>query len=272
MTLIIDAHCHLEDERYDNIRRQIIDDFRKDGIVCLINPACDEKTTRRAVALARQEERVYACVGTHPHEAKFYDEDLRYLYEAYLETEDKLVAVGEIGLDYHYEFSPRKAQKEAFESQLQLAKDMNMPVVVHSREAGKDTADILKNFGDSIKVLLHSYSEDVGAWEYLAKFGYYISLGGMVTFKNADKPKALARAVPADRLLLETDGPYLAPVPYRGKINLPKYAHESLAEIAKLRGDDLEELGRQVLKNTLAFYNLEAKSLGLKADFTGILC
>lgn len=254
MAWIIDAHCHLEDPDYDQVRTEILASMDQDRVLCLVNPGSDQASSRRALDLARQEKRVYACVGSHPHEARFYTEETEAQYRSWAKEEAKVVAIGEIGLDYHYDLSPRKTQQEVLERQLQLAKDLDLPVVIHSREAASDTQAILKNFGSTIRALLHSYSEEVADWKALEAFGYYISLGGMVTFKNAPRPKALAQAVPVDRLLLETDGPYLAPVPFRGQLNRPAYAWKSLEAMAALRGVEREELAEQVLENTIRFY------------------
>ena len=252
---IIDAHCHLDDQDYDEDREEIVARLPEMGVLAVINPGSDRESSARAVALAEKYDRIYACVGTHPHEARFFTTELAEEYEEWLSGK-KVVAVGEIGLDYHYDFSPRNIQQRVFEAQLDMAWRADLPVVIHSREASEDTIAILRNFGTRIRALLHSFSESVEDWEKLAHYGYFISLGGMVTFRNADRPKALAASVPADRLLLETDGPYLAPVPYRGKRNLPWYAKESLRAIAEIRGGDAEELAKITVKNAEAFYGI----------------
>ncbi len=252
---LIDAHCHLDDEAYEGQREQIIAQLASKDILAVVNPGCDLATSEAAVELARNDARVFACVGTHPHEAKFYTQEVEDAYRR-LSQENKVVAIGEIGLDYHYDLSPREVQRDVFRRQLRLAEETGLPVVVHSREAAEDTVAILSEFGSRLRVLMHSFSEDLSVWKKLEPFGYFISLGGMVTFKNAPNPKILAAEVPQDRLLLETDGPYLAPVPYRGKTNLPWYAHETLKAIAALREMDPERLGAVILQNTIRFYEL----------------
>lgn len=252
---IIDAHCHLDDQDYDEDREEIVARLPEMGVLAVVNPGSGRESSARAVALAEKYDRIYACVGTHPHEARFFTTELAEEYEEWLSGK-KVVAVGEIGLDYHYDFSPRNIQRKVFEAQLDMAQRADLPVVIHSREASEDTIAILRNFGTRIRALLHSFSESVEDWEKLALYGYFISLGGMVTFRNADRPKALAASVPADRLLLETDGPYLAPVPYRGKRNLPWYAKESLRAIAEIRGEDVEELAKITVKNAGTFYGI----------------
>lgn len=252
---IIDAHCHLDDEAYDEQREDILTRLESEGVEAVINPGCDEASSLKAVALAKQYERLFACIGTHPHEASGYTPEWEQRMRT-LAEEKKVVAIGEIGLDYHYDFSPRKTQQVVFERQLALAKELGLPVVIHSREAREDTFAILKNFGSSLRVLMHSYNEESQAWEELAHFGYFLSLGGMVTFKNAHAPKELAKRVAGDRLLLETDGPYLAPVPYRGKLNLPWYAQGTLDAIATLREESVADLAKSIRKNTIAFFAL----------------
>lgn len=252
---LIDAHCHLDDDAYDGKREDVLSALENEGVEAVVNPGCDEASSLKAVALANQYDRVFACIGTHPHEASGYisewEEQMRSLA-----NEKKVVAIGEIGLDYHYDFSPRETQRNVFERQLSLAKELDLPVVIHSREAYEDTLAILKNFGSSIRALMHSFNEDPKNWEELTDFGYFLSLGGMVTFKNARWPKELAKNVAADRLLIETDGPYLAPVPYRGRLNLPWYAARTLETIAELRQESLPMLAKQVRQNTISFFAL----------------
>lgn len=252
---LIDAHCHLDDDAYDGKREDILSALEDEGVEVVVNPGCDEASSLKALALADQYDRVFACIGTHPHEASGYTSE----WEAHMRSlanEKKVVAIGEIGLDYHYDFSPRETQRDVFERQLALAKELDLPVVIHSREACEDTLAILKNFGSSIRALMHSFNEDPKTWEELADFGYSLSIGGMVTFKNARWPKELAKCVAADRLLIETDGPYLSPVPYRGRLNLPWYAERTLATIAELRQESLPMLAKQVRQNTISFFAL----------------
>lgn len=252
---LIDAHCHLDDDAYDGKREDVLFALKNEGVEAVVNPGCDEGSSLKAVALANQYDRVFACIGTHPHEASGYTSEWEEQMRS-LANEKKVVAIGEIGLDYHYDFSPRETQRSVFERQLALAKELDLPVVIHSREACEDTLAILKNFGSSIRALMHSFNEDPKTWEELADFGYSLSLGGMVTFKNARWPKELAKCVAADRLLIETDGPYLAPVPYRGRLNLPWYAARTLETIAELRQESLPTLAKQVRQNTISFFAL----------------
>lgn len=266
MRWIIDAHAHLEDEAFAGNLEEIIARLPQEGVLAVINPGCDYETSKQAVEMAHEYKNIFACVGTHPHEARFYDQDLEGQYRLWAD-DDRVVAIGEIGLDYHYDFSPRKKQQEVFEAQLQLAKDVGLPIVVHTREAIDDTHAILKNFGLEHRGLMHAFGETVEYGQRFLDMGFSLSLGGMVTFKNAKNPKALAEWVPADRLLVETDAPYLAPVPKRGKRNEPAYTHYSLEEMARLRGDELDELANQVLENTIKFYGIEKEIQALRDDY-----
>lgn len=256
--LLIDAHCHLDDEAYAEDRAAIIDALPRHGVLAVVNPGSDRSSSEAAVALAHQSPRIFACIGTHPHEAVDYTDALESMYRE-MAQDPAVVAIGEIGLDYHYDFSPREVQRMVFVRQLQLAESLGLPVVIHSREAAEDTRKELHDSGFAGKVLLHSYSETVEEWERIATPETYISLGGMVTFKNAENPKHLAAHVPLDRILIETDGPYLSPVPYRGETNLPWLARYSLETIAEIRGMVVDRLAEQVLENTIRFYGLEGR-------------
>lgn len=253
----IDAHAHLDDARFDADRREVIEHLKENGVLAVINPASDLESSHNAVLLAKEYPNIFACCGNHPHEAKYYNEETEAIYREMIERGD-VVALGEIGLDYHYDLSDRKTQKEVFERQLQLARDMGIPVVIHTRDAVQDTYDILKNF-KGLDIQMHSFSESREMAELFLDLGCMISLGGITTFKNAKKPKEMAKMVPMDRLLIETDSPYLTPVPYRGRRNEPKYTYYTAVEIAKLKGIETEEVLRRSRENAIAFFQLEDK-------------
>jgi len=197
----------------------------------------------------------YATVGFHPHSAKLFNE-AGYDELITLAQQPKVVAIGEIGLDYYYDNSPREQQKYAFRRQMALAKELDLPVVIHSRDATKDTIDIIKEFPD-VRCLLHCYSGSLEtAREYLA-MGHYISIAGPVTFKNASRLQEVAKNIPLDRLLIETDCPYLAPVPMRGKQNEPAYVKYVAEKLAELQHVSFEELVKQTMENTIKFFALE---------------
>lgn len=255
---MIDSHAHLDDEKFDLDRDELIENLKQNGIDLVFNIGADIESSRNSVALSKEYENVYAAVGIHPHDAKTYSEEIETeLIE--LSKAEKVVAIGEIGLDYYYDLSPRDVQKEVFKRQIELANSLNLPIVIHSRDAHKDTFDILKEAHEKypeMRVLIHCYSSSVELMHEYMKLGFYIALGGAVTFKNSVTPKKIAQEVPIDRLLLETDSPYMTPVPYRGKRNEPMYVKYVADLIAEIRGISVEELIRHTDKNTKEFYGI----------------
>lgn len=254
---LIDSHAHLDDEAFDNDRDMVINDLYENGIDFIVNVACDLKSSEMAVDLSEVYENIYATVGVHPHDAKTYDDKLeKKLID--LSKAKKVVAVGEIGLDYYYDNSPRDIQIEVFKRQLRLASYLGKNVVVHSREASQDTFDILKDAHEKydFTAVIHCYSQSVEMLREYLKLGDYISLGGAVTFKNSKNPKEVAKVVPLDKLLLETDCPYMTPVPYRGKRNEPKYVNLVAEYIAKIRGISKSDLVKNTDANTKRFYKI----------------
>lgn len=263
MKWLVDSHCHLDDVAYEEDRTELISSLSQEGILAVINPGCDRESSFKSLALAEENPGIFACLGTHPQEAASYTGD----WEAEMKDllrHPKAVAVGEIGLDYHYDTASREKQWEVFERQLQVAEDCQKPVVIHSREAGEDTLSILKNFGGRLKILMHSFNEEVESWDRLEDWDCYISLGGMVTFKNAPNPKALAKRVSEERILLETDGPYLAPVPKRGRRNRPGYCRFTLSAIAALRETSPDRLADVFTENAGRFYGIQKELKALR--------
>lgn len=254
---IIDSHAHMDSERFDGDRENVIDRFEEDKILLVINPAVDEKSSFKSVEMANKYDKMYAMVGTHPHDAKDYTQELRQKYKELALENSKVVSVGEIGLDYHYDFSPVDVQKEVFIDQIYLAKELNLPIVIHSREAFEDTYNILKKHAHGMKVLLHSFNETWEDCEKYLELGFDISLGGMITFKNAKNLVKVVENIPLDRVLLETDSPYLTPVPNRGKRNEPKYTHDTAKRFAEMRIEDLDYIREVTNQNTLRFFNIE---------------
>ncbi len=254
--MLIDSHAHLDDKRFDSDRDMLIKNLKDNGLDLVINIGADLQTSIASVSLAEKYENIYAAIGVHPHSAKEMDNSTIEILKSFAKRE-KVVAIGEIGLDFHYDNSPRDVQRKWFKEQLKLAKEVDLPVVIHTREASQETFDILKEAQDGkLRGVLHCYSGSVEmALEYI-KLGFYISLGGPVTFNNAKVSREVAKAVPLDKLLIETDCPYLTPVPYRGKRNEPifvKYVAETIAEI---RGISLEELGEATNRNTKELFKI----------------
>lgn len=255
--MLFDTHAHLEDERFDEDRDQLIRELPEKGVAYVVNVGSTLEASRMSVELATQYPFIYAAVGIHPHEvAQMSREDLDAI-EA-MAKRDKVVAVGEVGLDYYYDFSPRELQKEWFDWQIDLAYNMGLPIIIHDRDAHADVLDILKAKKDKILGgVMHCYS---GSWEmakYFMDLGLYISLGGPVTFKNAKRPVEVAQKVPLDRLVIETDSPYLAPTPYRGRRNNPAYVRLVAEKIAEIRGMAFEEIAGITLDNAKKLFKIK---------------
>lgn len=254
---VIDSHAHLEGERYDEDRKELIERFEEDKVLLVINPAFDLDSSKKAVKLAQENEKIYAMVGTHPHDAKDYSPEVRDQYIELVKNNKKVVAIGEIGLDYYYDHSDREVQKKVFIDQINLAKQLDLPIVIHSRDAIEDTYEILSTHAKDMKVLLHAFSESWEVCERYLKLGFKIAMGGVVTFKNANKLLRVGENVPLESLLLETDSPYLTPTPYRGKRNQPAYTHFVAEKIAELKSLDVDIIRKHSLDNTLEFFNIE---------------
>lgn len=254
---VIDSHAHLDDEKFDFDRESVIKNLKSNGVDFVYNIGADLESSIRSVELARKYDNIHAVIGIHPHDADSYTEEVEEkLIE--LAKDENVRAIGEIGLDFFYDNSPREKQKEVFIRQIELANRLNLPVVIHSRDAAQETFNIVKESKEKYKdivFLIHCYSQSVELMHEYIKLGCYIALGGVVTFKNSKAPKNVAKEVPIDRLLLETDCPYLAPVPMRGKRNEPMFIKYTAAEIAALRGISVEELVYHTDKNTKRFYN-----------------
>lgn len=241
---LIDTHAHLD----------MLESIDISGVGKVIIPSVEEKTMDRVIELA-QNPNIYAMVGIFPSEAKTYTQELENKMIKLAENK-KVVAVGEIGLDYYWDKSFNKLQQKVFIQQIKMANKLNLPIVVHDREAHKDTFDILKEYDKLGKVLFHCFSGSVEFMKECTREGWNIALGGVVTFKNAVKMKDVAREVPLDKLVLETDAPYLTPVPYRGKPNKPAYVKYIAEEIASLRNMPLEELIDITTTNAEEFFNI----------------
>ena len=256
--MLIDSHVHLDDPRFDPDRERLIGALRDNNVELVINIGADEKSSQASIDLADKYDNVYAVVGVHPHSAKDLEED-GLLNIRRMAEHDKVVAIGEIGLDYYYDNSPREVQRKWFKEQIELARELNKPIVIHSRDADKDTFDLVKEGVEKggLSGVMHCFSGSVEvAIEYL-KLGFYISLGGPVTFKNARVPKEVAKVVPLDRLLLETDCPYLSPEPYKGKRNEPMFVSYVAKEIAALRGLSFEEVASATSENAKRLFGIK---------------
>ena len=236
---IFDSHAHYDDSRFDEDRDELLSSLFEGSVSHIINCGCDLKSSLTTIGLAEEFPNLYAAIGVHAHEAESCtDEDLVRIAGLY--EHKKVVAVGEIGLDYFYDFSPRERQIEVFRNQIELANKLYLPVIIHDREAHEDTLNILKELRP--KGVVHCFSGSVEMAKEIIKLGLYIGLGGAVTFKNARKPLEVAEYVPLDRLLLETDAPYMTPVPYRGKRCDSAHIAYTAEKIAEVKGMDVQEL------------------------------
>ncbi len=255
--MIIDSHCHLYDDKLTSIRDEILDNISKNRQICVCssdNPA----NSKKSLDLAIENKFVYATVGTHPHEAEFFREEDLKIYEQMCKNK-KVVAVGEIGLDYYYDFSPREIQKEVLIKQIAFANKINLPCVFHIREAMEDFLKILKEYKNLLikPALIHSFSGSIEVAKILLKYGFYLSFNGIVTFKNANKILDVVRFVPMDRILIETDCPYLTPVPFRGSVNRPEYVKFVAEKIAELKGLTTSQVIDITTNNAKKFFSIE---------------
>lgn len=250
---MIDTHTHLNDSKFASDLGEVIDRARTAGVERMVVCGYDMRSSRRAVEIARQYDCVYATVGVHPHDARSVGEgDLAELRE--LSSTDKVIAIGEIGLDFHYDFSPRPAQKAAFERQLGLANEIGLPVVVHSREAHSETVAVMKAAGSVGGCVFHCFAGNVRDAVEVLDMGFYIGVDGPVTFKSREELREVVAMCPKDRLLVETDCPYLAPVPHRGKRNEPAHVKLVCETVAGLWGISTTETAHITSANALKLF------------------
>ncbi|WP_026908521.1 TatD family hydrolase [Paucisalibacillus globulus] len=254
--MLFDTHVHMNAEQFKQDRDEVIKRAFETGVNYMVVVGFDRETIPLAIEIAEQYETIYAAVGWHPVDAiDMTDEDLEWIEE--LSSHPKVVALGEMGLDYHWDKSPKDIQKEVFRKQIQLAKKVKMPIIIHNREATEDIIEILQEENaKEVGGIMHCYNDSVKYVQTCLDMNFYISLGGPVTFKNAPLPKEVAVEVPLDRLLIETDAPFLAPHPNRGKRNEPAYVELVAEKIAELRGISFEEFSNQTTENALRFFKI----------------
>ena len=253
---IFDTHAHYDDRAFQDDRDALLKSLSLDGVEYVVNIGCSMDSSRKNIDFVKQYDFLYGTVGVHPDDvAHLTDHDMIEL--AQLSRQEKIVGIGEIGLDYHYDDVDKACQKQWFAAQLCVAKKEKLPVVIHSRDAAKDTLDLMKaEKAEEIGGVIHCFSYGVEmAREYL-NMGYYIGIGGVVTFKNGKKLKEVAAYTPLDRILLETDAPYLAPTPFRGKRNCSGYLTYVAQEIAQIKGIDVEMVYETTYHNALTMYGM----------------
>ena len=254
-TGIFDSHAHYDSAQFDGDRDEVLSALKENGICGVIDVGCDLESSFKAAELARTVPGFYASVGYHPHDAENFTEE-GLLQIAELTKEPRVVAIGEIGLDYHYDFSPREKQKEVFGIQLKLAKELDLPVIIHSREATQDTLDILAKY-PGLQGVVHCFSGSAETAQILLKMGYHIGFTGVITYSNARKILEACAAVPADRLLIETDCPYMAPVPFRGKRCWSPMIQMTAEKAAEIHQMDPQELIDRARENTIRLFRLQ---------------
>ncbi|MEW6713957.1 MAG: YchF/TatD family DNA exonuclease [Nitrospirota bacterium] len=252
---LIDTHCHLDMEAFEGDIDATLKRAADANIAYIINIGSDREGNIKGLQISRNYPNVYSSVGIHPHDAETFDDALQSELRSWIK-EPKVVAVGEVGLDYHYMHSSKEAQIEAFKKQIALARDSGLPVIIHSREAEDDTMKILRQEASGIAGVLHCFSGDIKAAEEAMKLGFYISIAGPITFKKADMLREVARNIPDERLLIETDAPYLSPEPMRGKRNEPAFLKYTAEAVAKIRGVTLEDLARITTLNAKTLFKI----------------
>jgi len=251
--MVFDSHVHLDDERFDDVREELIASLKQNGVDYVINIGADMESSKASVLLSEKYDFIYAAVGVHPHDtASMTEDDILKLKE--LSKGKKVVAIGEIGLDYHYEGTDKEAQKKWFERQIVLAKELGLPVIVHSRDAIGDTLEILRKYKP--KGVMHCFSASVESAREILDMGMYISFAGPITYKNSKKLIEAVKEVPHDKFLIETDCPYLPPEPHRGQRNTPVYVRLVAAKIAEILGLSFEEVCRLSEENTKTLFNI----------------
>lgn len=253
--MIIDTHAHYDDEQFDTDRDELLKSMEAGGIGLIVNAGSTIDSWKKIVELTEGYSFMYGAIGIHPDEVGDMDDEQFSRMSDLLEL-DKIVAVGEIGLDYYWDKEEHDLQKEWFIRQLGLAREKDMPVIIHSRDAAADTFEIMKQHAAGMKAVIHCYSYSAEMAREYVKMGYYIGVGGVVTFKNAKKLKQVVEEIPLASIVLETDCPYLAPVPYRGKRNTSLYLPYVAEQVAELKGITVEDVIRQTEKNSRELYGL----------------
>lgn len=262
--MLIDSHVHLDDPRYDGDLAQILARGHEAGVGAFVTIGCDLATSRAAVALAKCHSNVYATVGVHPHEVK-HIENGWYEKLKSLSNHPKVVGFGEIGLDYHYDHSPRDVQRQRFREQISIARELHLPIVIHTREAQEDTVSILREEqAADVGGVFHCFSGDAWLAKDALDLGFHISFSGIITFPNATMLREIVQTVPDDRLMIETDAPYLTPVPFRGKRNesaYVKYVAEKIAEVKEGTSPSaFERIARLTTENTKRLFKISQDS------------
>ena len=260
--MFVDSHAHIDGPEFDADRQDVIQRARDAGLLAILNVGTGDPNSgalERSIELAETHEGLYAAIGTHPHDALLFDDHAEQRIHDLVHQSPRVIAWGEIGLDFHYDNSPPDVQIHAFRRQLQLARRASLPVIIHTREAEEETIEILRSEwqGSELPGIMHCFSGTNELAEQAIDLGMFVSFSGIISFKKADDLRSVAALVPLNRLLIETDCPYLSPVPYRGKRNEPAFVVEVARSLAELRGVSLEEIGRITAENFARLFKLE---------------
>jgi TatD DNase family protein len=263
--MFVDSHAHIDGPEYEADREEVINTARVAGVITILNVGTGDPHSdafERAVALAQANEQIYAAIGVHPHDAKLYDDAAEGKINRLTRENYKVVAWGEIGLDYHYDHSPRDVQREVFRRQLQAARACDLPVIIHTRSADDDTMEILRSeYQQTSRAgIMHCFGGSIELARAAMDLGFYISFSGNVTFKKAEDLRQIAAKIPLERLLIETDCPYLTPAPYRGKRNEPARVVEVARCLAEVRGLAVGEIAHHTTTNFATLFNLDLES------------
>ena len=256
--MLFDSHAHLNDDRFAEDREELIASLKEKQVDLVVNPGADIKSSIHSIELANKYDFIYAAVGVHPHDVSELDDSAIDTLRKLATENEKVVAIGEIGLDYYYDNSPRELQKEWFKKQIELANELKLPIIIHDRDAHGDTFEIIKNTKiPEIGCVIHCYSGNVELAREYVKMGCYISIPGTVTFKNNKKTREVAKEIPLEYLLIETDSPYMAPEPYRGKRNDPSLVAFVADKIAQEKGISYEAVCKATKENAMKLFNIK---------------
>ena len=253
--MLFDTHAHLNDEAFNADREALLAGLQEKGIGLVMNAGCSLEASREVVQMAKQYPWLYAAVGSHPDSADEVNEEVLEEYRKLCKLNPEVKAIGEIGLDYHYEDIPREIQQKAFRMQMELARELDLPVIVHERDAHEDGMAIVREF-PTVKGVFHCYSGSAEMARQLVEMGWYIGFTGVLTFKNARKAVETAASIPLDRIVLETDCPYMAPEPFRGKRNDPGYLYRMAQQLAAIRGITPQEAAAITTENGKKLYRI----------------
>ena len=253
--MLFDTHAHMDDRAFDNDREELLRSLPEQGLTLVMNPGCSLESSRNASKLAQEYDYIYAAVGSHPDAADEVSEEVLDEYRKLCKLNPKIKAIGEIGLDYHYEDIPRDIQLQAFRAQMALAKELRLPAIVHERDAHEDGMAVVREFPE-VTGVFHCYSGSAEMARQLVDKGWYIGFTGVLTFKNARKAVEVAASIPLERIVLETDCPYMAPEPFRGKRNHPGYLYRMAEKLAEIRGLSVEEIHAITVENGRRLYKI----------------